>query len=75
VADEIEQVMAIIDAAAGSASSYSESLADMTARIGQSKDREGLRAIVESLVQTTREMEASNQQLEERLTASKAEIN
>lgn len=75
VAGEIEQVMAMIDAAAGSASSYSESLADMTQKIGQSKDREGLRAIVESLVHTTREMEASNQQLEERLNASKAEIN
>lgn len=75
VAGEIEQVMAMIDAAAGSASSYTESLADMTEKLGQSKDREGLRAIVESLVHTTKEMEASNQQLEERLNASKAEIN
>ena len=75
VAGEIEQVMAMMDAAAGSANSYSESLADMTHKIGQSKDREGLRAIVETLVHATREMEASNQQLEERLNASKAEIS
>lgn len=75
VMGEIEQVMAMIDAAAGSANSYTESLADMTEKLGQSKDREGLRAIVESLVQTAKEMEVSNQRLEERLNASKQEIN
>jgi len=75
VMGEIEQVMAMIDAAAGSASSYSESLAGMTEKLGQSKDREGLRAIVESLVHTAKEMEVSNQKLEARLNASKQEIN
>ena len=72
---EIDQVMAMIDAAAGSASSYTESLVGATEQLGQSKDREGLRAIVESLVQTTKSMERSNKQLEERLVASKREIN
>jgi diguanylate cyclase len=75
VVDEIEQVMAMIDAAAGSANTYTESLVDMSEKLGQSKDREGLRAIVEGLVQTAKEMEASNQKLEERLTASKQEIS
>ncbi|HEY6023829.1 MAG TPA: GGDEF domain-containing protein [Pseudolabrys sp.] len=75
VKGEIDQVMAMIDAAAGTANSYSESLAGATEQLGQSKDREGLRAIVESLVQTTKDMEFSNQQLEERLLASKREIN
>lgn len=75
VMGEIEQVMAMIDAAAGSASSYTESLAGMSEKLGNSKDREGLRAIVESLVQTAKEMEVSNQKLEERLNASKQEIN
>ncbi len=74
VVGEIDQVMAMIDAAAGSASSYTESLADMSEKIVQSQDREGLRAIVESLVETTKEMEASNQKLEARLSASKREI-
>ncbi|HET7848133.1 MAG TPA: GGDEF domain-containing protein [Pseudolabrys sp.] len=74
VVGEIDQVMAMIDAAAGSASSYTESLADMGEKIVQSQDREGLRTIVESLVQTTKEMEASNQKLEARLNASKREI-
>lgn len=75
VKGEIDQVMAMIDAAAGSASNYTESLAGATEQLGQSMDREGLRAIVESLVQTTKTMELSNQQLEERLLASKQEIN
>jgi diguanylate cyclase len=75
VMGEIEQVMAMIDAAAGSANHYTESLATMTEKLGDSKDREGLRAIVEGLVQTAKEMEVSNQQLEERLNASKQEIN
>ncbi len=75
VRGEIEQVMAMIDAAAGSANSYTESLAGMSEKIGNSKDREGLRSIVESLVQTAKDMEVSNQKLEERLNASKQEIN
>ena len=75
VMGEIEQVMAMIDAAAGSANSYTESLADMSEKLGSSKDREGLRAIVEGLVQTAKEMEVSNQKLEQRLHASKQEID
>jgi diguanylate cyclase len=75
VMGEIEQVMAMIDAAAGSASTYTESLAGMSEKLGDSKDREGLRAIVESLVHTAKEMEESNQNLEARLNASKQEIN
>jgi diguanylate cyclase len=74
VRDEIEQVRAMIENAAGSATNYSESLAGMTERLGAAGDNEGLRTIVESLVQATKEMERSNQALEERLTASKQEI-
>jgi len=75
VMDEIEQVMAMIDVAAGSANTYTESLVDMSERLGSSKDRDTLRAIVEGLVQSTKEMEASNRQLEARLSASKQEIS
>src|SRR5690348_5292200 len=57
VMGEIEQVMAMIDAAAGSATTYTESLAGMSEKLSQSKDREGLRAIVETLVHTAKEME------------------
>ena len=75
VRDEIEQVMAMIGAAAGSATSYSESLAGMTEQLGAGGDHESVRAIVESLVQATKEMERSNQALEARLNDSKQEIN
>ena len=72
--DEIDQVMAMVDAAVGTASTCSENLAGVSRNL-PGADREGLRAIVESLVQTAREMEVVNQTLEDRLTASKQEIN
>jgi diguanylate cyclase len=75
VMDEIEQVMAMVDTAVGTATSYSESLAGVTEKLGAAKDRDGLRAIVESLVQTAKEMEHANHKLEARLSASKQEIN
>jgi diguanylate cyclase len=75
VMDEIEQVMAMVDAAVGSASSYTESLAGVSLQLGNAGDREGLRTIVESLVRTAKEMEDVNYKLEARLNASKQEIN
>jgi diguanylate cyclase len=47
----------------------------MTEKISGAKDREGLRSIVESLVETTNEMQVTNTSLEQKLTASKQEIN
>jgi diguanylate cyclase len=75
VVDEINQVMAMMDAAVGSASTYTESLTSASDKLGAAKDREGLRAIIESLVASANEMQANNHALEERLNASKAEIN
>jgi diguanylate cyclase len=75
VVDEIDQVMSMIDAAVGSTASYKESLADATTQLSESKDREGLRLIVESLVGTTKEIERMNDALEARLRASKLEIS
>jgi diguanylate cyclase len=75
VRDEIEQVMAMIGAALGSATSYSESLADASLQLGHTNDGQGLRTIIETLVQTAKEMEKTNQTLEARLSESKQEIN
>jgi diguanylate cyclase len=75
VMDEINQVMAMIDAAAGSANSYSESLTTVTDKLASTRDRESLRVIVESLVATANEMKQNNHQLEQRLNASKEEIS
>jgi diguanylate cyclase len=74
VLDEIEQVMSMVDAAVGTTNACSENLAGVSRYI-PSADREGLRGIVESLVHTTKEMENINSRLEERLVASKKEIN
>jgi diguanylate cyclase len=75
IVDEIEEVMSMIDNAAGSTTHYTESLAHATQSLGSAKDRDGLRAIVETLVRATRLMEDNNSQLEQRLKASKQEIN
>jgi diguanylate cyclase len=75
VMDEIEQVMAMIGAAAGTASSYTENLTNVSQKLGPEADDPTVRAIVESLVQATAEMQQTNQQLEESLSASKQEID
>ena len=64
IVDEIEQVMSMIDAAVGSTTQYTESLAHATEDLGAAKDRDGLRSIVETLVRATRDMEANNTRLE-----------
>jgi len=75
VMDEIDQVMAMIGAAAGSATTYSENLANVSQTLRSGADDSTVRSIVESLVQATKEMQQNNQALEERLSASKQEIN
>jgi diguanylate cyclase len=72
--DEIKQVLDTIDAAAGSATNYSASLADVTAKLDGVPDGEGLRAVVARLVQGAKEVELNNKKLEARLAVSKQEI-
>jgi diguanylate cyclase len=74
VKGEIEQVMAMIGAAAGSASHYTENLVNASEMLGRTADGAGLRTIVESLVQVTKDVERTNKALEARLSASKLEI-
>lgn len=74
VMGEIEQVMAMIGAAAGSASNYTENLVHVTKKLGLDVDAPAVRAIVETLVHATKDMEKSNHALEARLRASKQEI-
>jgi diguanylate cyclase len=75
VIGEIDQVMAMIGAATGSASNYTENLADVMKHLGVARDAPAVRAIVEGLVQATKDMEKNNQALEARLSASKQEIS
>jgi diguanylate cyclase len=75
VVDEINQVMAMIDATAGSANNYTESLNSVSSKLGSANDHEGLRAVIESLLQTATEMKQDNVNLEQRLNVFKKEIN
>jgi diguanylate cyclase len=75
VMDEIDQVMAMIDTAVGSASTYTENLSSVSDELHTIKDRDGLRMIVESLVATANEMMQTNRTLEQRLQTSREEIN
>jgi len=74
VLDEIKQVLDMIDVAAGSATSYSESLADASEKLSGADDRETLRAVIDRLLEGAREMEQSNRRLEATLSASRQEI-
>jgi len=74
VLDEIKQVLEMIDAASGSATSYSEDLADASAKLATAYDGDTLRAVVERLMEGARAMERSNKKLEASLSASKQEI-
>jgi diguanylate cyclase len=72
--EEIKHILETIDTAAGSATNYSASLADATERLRDVNDGAALRVVIEHLVIGAKEMEASNQKLESRLTASRQEI-
>jgi diguanylate cyclase len=74
VLDEIKQVMATIDAAAGSATNYSKRLNLATESLAQASDSEALRTVIEHLVQGAKEMELDNKKLEASLASSRQEI-
>ncbi len=75
VVDEIDQVMAMIDAVIGIASRHTENLAGVSAQLDRSIDRESLRAIVAALISSAKDMEQANRAVEERLRSSKQEIS
>ena len=74
ISGEIDQVMALIDTAVRSASKHDASLRDVTKKLGGAIDRDAVRGILESLVQTASAMKRDNQTLDARLKASKQEI-
>jgi len=74
VLDEIKQVISTIDAAAGSATSYSKSLSMASEKLAQANDGEALRTVIAHLVQGANDMERSNRNLEATLASSRQEI-
>ena len=73
--DEIKQVLAMIDAAAGSATTYSASLADASAEAAGRQRRRALRARHRAPgARAPRRWRVNNKKLEARLSASRQEI-
>lgn len=75
VIGEIDDVMTLISDALGMSASYDDSLSGATQKLSVAGDRDQIKAIVESLVKSTREMRDTNKALEDRLSLSKNEIS
>ncbi len=75
VVTEIDDVMTLINEALTSTSSYGESLDGATAQLATANDSASVRAVVDSLIKSTRAMQDQNRSLEARLATSKIEIN
>jgi len=75
VVGEIDEIMTLIGDALGTSESYGKNLDNATHKLSNVTDREQLKAIVETLVRSTREMQDTNKALEDRLTLSKSEIS
>ena len=72
---EIDDVMKLITEALGMSASYDESLTGATQKLAVAQNRDQVKAVVETLVTSTREMRETNKALEDRLTLSKSEIS
>ncbi len=75
VIGEIDDVMTLITEALSVSSNYDDSLTGASQKLAVAKSSEQVRAIVETLVKSTREMRDTNKVLEDRLTLSKSEIS
>ncbi len=75
VIGEIDDVMKLINDALGMSASYDDRLSGATQKLAVAQHRDQFKAIVESLVKSTRQMGDTNKALEERLTLSKTEIS
>jgi diguanylate cyclase len=75
VIGEIDDVMALITEALEVSASYDATLTGAAQKLSDAETRDQVKAIVETLVKSTREMRDTNKVLEDRLTLSKAEIS
>jgi diguanylate cyclase len=75
VIGEIDDVMALITEALGMSESYDAKLNGANEKLRTAKTREQIKAVVDSLVKSTREMRETNKALENRLVLSKTEIS
>ena len=75
VIGEIDDVMRLISDALGMSASYDDSLNRADEKLSAASNRDQVKAVVDSLLKSTREMRDTNKALEERLTLSKSEIS
>jgi diguanylate cyclase len=75
VIGEIDDVMTLISDALGMSANYDASLSGATQKLSAANKPDQVKAIVESLVKSTREMRDTNKALEDRLSLSKTEIS
>ena len=75
VIGEIDDVMALISEALEVSASYDANLASASERLTNARTRDQVKAIVGTLLKSTREMRETNKALEDRLTLSKSEIS
>jgi len=75
VIGEIDDVMTLITEALGMSAGYEDSLSSASQKLAVAQDRDQLKPIVESLLQSTHEMRDTNKALENRLSLSKTEIS
>src|SRR5213080_3509897 len=75
VIGEIDDVTKLISDTLAMSQSYNASLDGAAEQLSAAQDREQVRAIVETLVKSTREMRETNKALEDRLSLSKTEID
>jgi diguanylate cyclase len=75
VIGEIDDVMTLITEALGMSASYDDSLSRATQKLAVAHERDQVKPIVESLLQSTHEMRDTNKALENRLSLSKTEIS
>ncbi|MCP3466339.1 GGDEF domain-containing protein [Bradyrhizobium sp. CCGUVB23] len=75
VIGEIDDVMKVLTEALGMSASYDASLSGAAAKLSTAKDRDQIKAIVDTLLHATRDMRETNKALEDRLTLSANEIS
>src|SRR4029079_6175367 len=75
VIGEIDDVMTLITEALGMSATYDASLSGASQKLARAQSRDQIKAVVEQLVKSTREMQDTNKALETRLSLSKSEIS
>jgi len=75
VISEIDEVMGLITDALGMTNSFGDSLDGASRNLSSASDRDQIKSVIETLVNTTREMQHAKEGLEDRLKVSKQEIS